>query len=137
FSPDVAKLVSTVPGVAAVSPTGTGEARFDDSSATYSSVDPATVEQAVQLKVTSGSAATLGVDGVLVRGSVATGKGWHIGQQVPVVFPATGKRVLTVRGLFDGKGYLDGDYLISQQTEEASVPDRLDATVLVLVEKGA
>jgi putative ABC transport system permease protein len=137
FSPDVAELVRAVPGVAAVSPTGTGEARVDGSSATYSSVDPTTVERAIKLKVTAGSAATLGADGILVRGSVAKSKGWHLGQQVPVTFPATGKRVLTIKGLFDGTGYLDGDYLISQQTEEASVPDRLDSTVLVMVSKGA
>jgi len=137
FSPDVAELVRAVPGVAAVSATGTGEARFDGSSATYSSVDPATVERAVKLKVTAGAAAALGADGVLVRGSVAKGKGWTLGDRVPVTFPATGKRVLTIKGLYDGKGYLDGDYVISQQTEEASVPDRLDSTVLVMLRNGA
>ena len=51
---------------------------------------PSTVGRAIKVEMTSGSVATLGGDGILVRGSVARGKGWHVGQQVPVTFPATG-----------------------------------------------
>jgi putative ABC transport system permease protein len=137
FSPDVSGIVKAVPGVRTVSPTGFGEARFAGGTETYSSVDPKTVDQVLDLKVTSGSASTLGNNGILVRESTAKGKGWHIGQTVPVTFPATGTTDLTVRGLYTGTGYLDGNYVISLATEEAHVPDRLVGTELVLTDDGA
>ena len=137
FSPDVTALVRQVPGVKVVSPTGYGEVRVAGSGGTYSSVDASTVDQALDLKISSGSAASLGIDGILVKGSVARSKGWHVGQPLPVTFPASGTTALTIRGLYDGTGYLDGSYIISQATEEAHVPDRLDSSVLVLVDDGA
>ena len=137
FSPDVSSLVRAVPGVSVASPTGFGEVRVAGSAAMYSSVDPATVDQVLDLDVTSGSAASLGTDGVLVKGSLARSKGWHVGQRLPVTFPASGSTTLTIRGLYDGTGYLDGSYIISQATDEAHVPDRLDGSILVLVEHGA
>ncbi|MCU1599614.1 MAG: ABC-type transport system, involved in lipoprotein release, permease component [Frankiales bacterium] len=136
FSPDVANLVRAVPGVRTVSPTGFGEARVGSSTETYSSVDPATVEQVLKLKVSSGSAA-LGTDGIMVRTAFAKDKGYRLGQTVPVTFPATGTVRLTIKGMYDGTGYLDGNYVISLATEEAHVPDRLIAGALVLVDKGA
>ncbi|MDX6213272.1 MAG: putative transport system permease protein [Frankiales bacterium] len=137
FSPDVENLVRSVPGVAAVSATGYGEARFGGSSAAYSSVDPTTVERALNLKLSSGSASALGTDGVLVKGDTARSRGWRVGQQVPVEFAATGTHTFTVRGLFDGTGYLDGDYIISLAAEETNVPDRLESGVLVMLDNGA
>jgi putative ABC transport system permease protein len=137
FSPDVTEIVKAVPGVRTVSPTGFGEAHVAGSSATYSSVDPKTVDQVLSLKVSSGSAGTLGTDGVLVRESTAKDKGWRVGQTVPFTFAATGTTRLTIRGLYTGSGFLDGNYIISQATEEARVPDRLVGSELVLVDRGA
>src|SRR5206468_1346565 len=108
-----------VPGVASVSAVGYGTAKFAGSSTSYASVDPATVSQALNLRPTSGSVSTLGRDGVLVKTAMAKAHGWHVGSRVPVVFAATGKKELTVRGTLDGSGYLEGDYIISLATEEA------------------
>jgi putative ABC transport system permease protein len=137
FSPEVTQMVRGVPGVDVVSATGSGSARVAGTSAMYSSVDPATAERALKLKLTSGSAASLGRDGILVRTSTAKSNGWHVGQQIPVTFPATGNQELTVRGLYDGKGFLDGNYVISLATEEANVPDRLETGDLVILDRGA
>src|SRR3954454_12496032 len=134
FSPDVAAIVRKVPGVAAASPTGYGEARVAGDATTYSSVDPATVDKVLNLEVTSGSATSLGTDGILVKGSIAKSKGWHVEQRLPLVSPADGATSLTIRGLYDGTGYLDGSYIISAATDEAHQPDRLDGTILVTVD---
>jgi putative ABC transport system permease protein len=137
FSPDVEQLVRSVPGVAVASATGAGEARFDGTSAAYSSVDPSTVQRALNLKVTSGSAAALGTDGVMVKGAVAKEKGWHVGDRVPVEFAATGSHSFTIRAVYDGTGFLDGDFAISLAAEEANVPNRLETSVLVMLDDGA
>src|SRR3954453_4360521 len=133
FSPDVAAIVRKVPGVAAASPTGYGEAGVAGEATTYASVDPMTVDKVLNLDVTSGSAKALGTDGILVKGSLAKSKGWHVGQRLPVVFPADGATSLVIRGLYDGTGYLDGSYIISAAAAKAHQPDRLDGTILVTV----
>jgi putative ABC transport system permease protein len=137
FSPDVAAVVSHVPGVATASPTSWGEARFNGEGASYSSIDPATVDKVLDLDISSGSAASLGTDGVLVATDVAKANSWKVGSVVPVEFAATGKKSLVVRGTFSGTGYLDGKYLISLAAHEANEPDRLDSGVLVRVAPGA
>jgi putative ABC transport system permease protein len=95
------------------------------------------VAQALKLKLTAGSVRGLDRNGVLVKTSTAKANKWHVGDHVPVVFAATGKKDFTIRGTFDGTGYLDGDYLISLKTEEANVSDRLESGGLVLLDKGA
>src|SRR3954467_9369036 len=137
FSPEVTEIVKRVPGVASVSAVGYGTAKIAGGSTTYSSVDPATLAEALKLKLTAGSVAELDHSGVLVKTATAKANKWHVGQHVPVVFPATGKQDFTIRGTFDGTGYLDGDYLISLKTEEANVADRLESGGLVMLDKGA
>jgi putative ABC transport system permease protein len=137
FSPEVGRVVADVPGVAAATSTGWGEARFDGEPSSFSSVDPDTAATALELGVTSGSVADLGTDGLLVSGAIAASHGWTVGSTVPVEFAATGSVPLQVRGIFEADGYLDGSYVISRATQAANVPGSLVASVLVVLEDGA
>jgi putative ABC transport system permease protein len=74
---------------------------------------------------------------VMVKGSVAKEKGWHVGDRVPVEFAATGNHSFTIRGVYDGTGFLDGDFVISLAAEEVNVPNRLETSVLVMLDDGA
>jgi putative ABC transport system permease protein len=137
YSPEVVKAVARVPGVAFVSPTGYGMARFAGAAASYSSVDPATVEQALRLDLSAGTARTLGIDGVLVSTKTAQAHGWHVGDTVPAEFASTGKQDLHVTGIFANKGYLGSDFVISVAAQEAHEPDRLVASAVVKIADGA
>jgi putative ABC transport system permease protein len=137
FSPEVGRVVADVPGVAAATSTGWGEARFDGEPSSFSSVDPDTAAAALELGVTSGSVTDLGTDGLLVSGAIAASHGWAVGSTVPVEFAATGSVPLQVRGTFEADGYLDGDYIVSRATQEANNPGSLVASVLVVLEDGA
>jgi len=138
FSPEVVKAVAAVPGVDVVSPTGYGEARIAGESTFYSSLDPATADQLLNLDVTSGSTADLGKDGVLISKSVAEDKGWAVGDVVHSEFAATGKHDLTVSGIFASTGgFTDGDYLISIEAQNAFAGAQLVSAGLVLVADGA
>jgi putative ABC transport system permease protein len=137
FSPEVSRVVSDVPGVAAVSAMGWGTARFAGADGEYTSVDPATVERVLDLHLTAGSANALGTDGVLVAADVAATHGWKVGDTVPVEFAATGRQDLHVRGLLGDRGFVDSDYVLSLAAHDAAEGDRLDAQALVLVEDGA
>jgi putative ABC transport system permease protein len=134
FSPEVVNVVAGVPGVAVISPTSYGEARFDGVSAAYASVDPTTVEQVLDLGVTSGSVRDLGTDGVMLTTDAAAAHGWTVGDIVPVEFAATGPQDLTVRAVYDNNtGFVESQYVISRATHEANAGDRLDGSALVLV----
>jgi len=136
FSQEAARRAADVPGVATVSAMGWGEARFDGEDGVFSSVDPATLEQVVDLNLTSGSATTLGDDGVLVTTDTAAQHGWTVGSPIPAEFAATGASVLQVRGIYESNALVDG-YLISAATHEANLPNRLDTTVLITLDDGA
>jgi putative ABC transport system permease protein len=138
FSPEVTKVVSEVPGVKVVSAVSFGQARFNGRSQFYSSIDPATAGQALDLQVSAGSIRSTGVDGVLVKKKVARAEGLKVGDIVPVEFAATGKHDLKVTGIFDRTGsFIDANYVISLAGQDAYAGRRLDSTGLVLLDKGA
>jgi putative ABC transport system permease protein len=138
FSPEVSKVVADVPGVAVVSPTSYGQARFAGASSAYASVDPQTVERVLDLGISSGSVKNLGTDGVLITSDTATAHGWKVGDTVPVEFPATGLKSFTVRGVYDNNtGFVESPYVFSRATHEANAGNRLDGSALVLVDPGA
>ena len=71
FSPSATKAVAAVPGVRAASAMGWGQARINGADTAYNSLDPATAEETLTLKVSSGSLKDLGADGVLVAKKTA------------------------------------------------------------------
>jgi putative ABC transport system permease protein len=137
YSPEATRVAATVPGVDTVSAMGWGSARIDGAGASYSSVDPATVEKAFNLAVVSGSPSELGTDGIVVTPGAAKAHGWHVGDSVPVEFAATGAQDLQVRAIVESNRVLESEYLISLATQEANEGDRLDGTALVLLDRGA
>ena len=137
YSPEATRVAATVPGVDTVSAMGWGNARIDGAGASYSSVDPATVEKAFNLDVVSGSPSELGTDGIVVTPGAAKAHGWQVGDSVPVEFAATGAQDLQVRAIVESNRVLESEYLISLATQEANEGDRLDGTALVLLEGGA
>jgi putative ABC transport system permease protein len=137
YSPEATKAAASVPGVDTVSAMGWGQARIAGAGASYSSVDPATVEKAFNLDVVSGSPSDLGTDGIVVTPDAAKAHGWQVGDSVPVEFAATGAQDLQVRAVVESNRVLESDYLISLATQEANEGDRLDGTALVMLDRGA
>src|SRR5207249_623585 len=90
------------------------------------------------LDFSAGNAAALGTTGVLVQKAVAEAHHWKRGSAVPVEFASTGKHVLKVVGIYERTGgFLESDYVVSQQTQEAYDGTRLDTSALVLIDRGA
>jgi putative ABC transport system permease protein len=136
FSREVTREVRAVDGVDTVSPTGFGMARLDGLSQPFVSIDPATAHEVVDLGVESGSIADLGDSGVLVYHDVAQEKGIAVGDTVPAVFSGAGARDLEVVGVFDTKGFVSADYVISNRAHDLAAPHRLEGTTLVTVDDG-
>jgi putative ABC transport system permease protein len=120
-----------------VSANGWGEARFEKSASSFSAVDPATAEAVMNLKVSAGSVADLGDDGVVVSKSIATEKGWKVGDAVTAEFAASGKHRLHVVGVYDGKGWVTDNFLLSIDEQNAFAGPQLVSTALVTLAAGA
>jgi putative ABC transport system permease protein len=137
FSPEVSKIVAGVDGVKTVSAASFGEARFNGQGTFYSSIDPATADQLLDLNLVSGSLGNLGDDGVLVARKVAKANGWHVGDTIPAEFAATGKHDLRLAGIYARTGgFIDGDYVLSLAAQDTFAGKRLDSTALVLLKDG-
>jgi putative ABC transport system permease protein len=137
FSPSVVDAVRDVPGVDRVSANGWGEARFADVPGSFSSVDPTTAEDVMNLHVSRGSIADLGDDGVVVAKSAAAEHGWKLGDTVTAEFAASGKHRLHVVGVYDGKGWIGDDFVLSIAEQNAFAGPQLVSTALVTVRDGA
>jgi putative ABC transport system permease protein len=137
FSPEVTKVVEGVDGVATVSASGYGMAKFDGNVEGFSSIDPKTAEQAYDLGMVEGDASDLTDGGVMVFEDTATKNGLKVGDVVDTAFAKTGAAKLTVDAIYAEKGFVGANYVISLGTHDQYVPDRLESTDMVLVDDGA
>lgn len=137
FSPEVTKVVQAVSGVDEVSASGWGQARFNGTDSTYSAIDPATATAGLNLRLSSGSVSDLGLDGVVVAQKAATTHGWKLGSVINSEFAETGKHTLRVVGIYDSKGWISDDYVISIAAQTAAAGRQLTASGLVTLVDGA
>ncbi|TCO44365.1 putative ABC transport system permease protein [Kribbella antiqua] len=137
FSPEVIKVVKGVSGVSSVTASGWGEARFDGADSSYSAVDPATAADGLNLGVSAGSVAALGTSGVVVAQSAATSHGWKLGDVIQSEFAATGKHDLRIVGIYNGKGWIGDDFIISIAAQTAAAGQQLTSSGLVRLAPGA
>jgi putative ABC transport system permease protein len=136
FSREVIETVREVEGAAVVSRTGYGMAEINGTGQGFSSIEPETADRAFDLAMVSGSPSELGVDGVLVHQDVAEQEGLEMGDPVPAAFGRTGERVFEVVGVFDARGFVGADYVISTRAHDQVDPQRLESTALVVVADG-
>jgi putative ABC transport system permease protein len=136
FSRSVIPTLHDVDGVDTVSAMGRGMAQFDGKAASFASIDPATATEAVDLGMVEGSPEELSDAGVLVYADVAEDKGWQVGDEVTTTFAATGAVTMQVQGLFDTKGFVGADYLISGTAHDTYEPGRLENTAMLLLDEG-
>ncbi len=137
ISPEAARSVRDVDGVAVVSEAGFGRAKFTGQLTRFFSVDPGTLDQVLDIGMEAGKPRDLTDDGVLVSKAKADAHQWKVGDTVPAEFANTGKKDLRIDGIFSHKGYLSADYLISLGAHAREDARHLDATVLVKTTAGA
>src|SRR3954453_19721611 len=137
FSPSVIKTVKAVDGVDQVSANGWGQARLAKANSSFSAGDPTTAEDVMNLEVKAGSVRELGSDGVMVSRSAATAHGWTIGDPITAEFAATGKHQLHVVAIYDGKGWIGDNFVLSIAEQNAFAGPQLATAGLVTLTAGA
>jgi putative ABC transport system permease protein len=137
YSPSVLAAVANADGVDKVSATGWGMARFDGQDSGYSSIDPDTAAEVLNVGVTQGSLADLGADDVMVTKSAATAHGWKVGDTVTSEFAESGTHQLHVAAIYKGKGWISDDFVVSRAAQEALAGPQLVTGAFVTIAAGA
>ena len=137
YSPEAIKAVQGVSGVDKVSAASWGQARFNGADSSYSAVDPATATAGLNLRLSAGSVSDLGTTGVVVAQSAATTNGWKVGDTIGTEFAETGKHTMKVVGIYDSKGWISDDFVISIAAQTAVAGQQLITSGLVTLVPGA
>src|SRR5262249_25650998 len=81
------------------------------------------------------SLSDLSTGGLAVRENVAKDHGWHVGDQIVMVFPLGGATSVPIRAIYKDN-QLNGAFLLSLADYEKHYPDQLDALALVKAKPG-
>jgi putative ABC transport system permease protein len=137
FSTAAAEDVRGVEGVQTVSPVRQAEVHIKDGTSFVSGVDPTTFPTVSELGVTQGSVGALQrTNTIAVFEDTATDNGWGLGDTISVEFPATGTVGLEVVSIYAENGLI-GNYVMSLDTFDANVAQRLDLFDLIKAQNGA
>jgi putative ABC transport system permease protein len=130
LSPSVTQAIDDLPETGAVTSLRYFDAKVDNSTTQASAIDPAHVEEGVELDVRAGTIAQLGANEVAVQADMAKRKNLHVGDTITMFFPETGSQQLTVAALYGTKEPI-GDYAISMQAFDANIAMHVDNDVVV------
>jgi putative ABC transport system permease protein len=130
LSPRLADSLRTLPQLRAVAEFRLGQAKIAGSSRFVGGVDPVAFGSIIDLDVGSGSLADLTGDTLAVDSATARGKGWHVGDEVRVVFSRTGARTLRIAAIYR-RADAGGQYLVGLSTFGANFDQQFDARIFV------
>ncbi len=130
LSPTVAQAVDALPETASVTSFRTAPATLEGAAVQITGIDPANVEQHLDVDVKAGAVSGLGANQVGVLQQTAKEHGWKVGDDVTFTFAETGAQHFTVGAIYGLKDPL-GDYTISQQAFEANVAHQNDQALFV------
>lgn len=135
FSPRIARDLEELPEVEVASPFRFGEWKGSDGGArTLLGVDPATIDDVMELGIVSGSLEELEDGGLLMRDVEAEGRGISAGGSIEMTFAATGKQTVPVVGVFSGE--IDDRYLLALPTYEDNFARQQDLQVHLVASSG-
>ena len=137
FSTAAAEDMRAVPDVQTVSQIRQSETKIEGGSAFVSGIEPGTFPAVSEAGVVAGRLEDLAnPNSIAVYDDTAKDNGWALGDTVPVEFPATGTKDLTVVAIYSENGLI-GDYAVSLDTFDVNVSNQLDVFVLIKAEDGA
>ena len=126
LSPEAGETVAALPEVGAMSPMRYSPAMVDGAGATLSAMDPAQIDQVVDLAVTDGSTLDLAADEIAVNATTAEADGIAVGDELTVEFARTGAQAFRVAAIYDTLEPM-GPYTMSLAALDANGVERVDS----------
>jgi putative ABC transport system permease protein len=106
-------------------------AQVDGHSSLVTAMDPAGLENVIDLGIESGNLADLEPGTILIAATAADELGVGVGDDVTVTFPETGDKTLQVVGTFGGGSLINASYLMTLPDYTANVTSRMDGAILM------
>jgi putative ABC transport system permease protein len=131
LSPTVAQAVQALPETASVTTFRTATAAIHGATVPVTGIDPATVEQHLDVGVKAGAVRALGAHELGVLQQTAEDHHWHVGDTITMTFPETGVQRFTIAMIYSLRDPL-GDYTMSDQAFTANVAHVSDQAVFVI-----
>ena len=129
--------MAAVPGVEAISPERTANARVGSANVGVTAVDGATIGQLLRVDVKSGSLSSLSRGEVMVEQHTANSHDLKVGSPIRLDFARTGEQTLIVGGTYASSQLIGTNYLVSADVFEADFTDQLDQVLMIRVARGA
>jgi putative ABC transport system permease protein len=138
LSPEVAARVAALPEVAAVSSVRFGHWLDRGTTSALSAVDPATLPDVADARMTAGSFSVLDDGGIVLADKVARERGLKVGDTLAMTFPRDGEQRMRVVGLMDDDSAraLSTSYVLSLGTYAQHYSENVDAAVYVALADG-
>ena len=130
LSPTVAQAVDALPETASVTSFRMAPATLAGETVQVTGIDPAHVEQHLDVDVQAGAVSALGAHEIGVQQQTAKEHGWKVGDDVTFTFAETGAQHFTVGVIYGLRDPL-GDYTMSQQAFAANVAHQNDQALFV------
>jgi putative ABC transport system permease protein len=130
LSPQLAADVGDLPEVDSAVGIGRGFASIDDDTREMTVADPADLDAAVDVDVTSGSLADLANDEIAISEATADANGWSLGDPVTVTFADGASADLTVGATYDVSDIVGG-YVVPLETYAPHTNQPVDSTVVI------
>ena len=129
FSQDVAARLKANPAFAAVEEVRQGLFGYKGAAQGIQGVDPARLNDVMQVKLQAGSVSALTDGTIMVYKETAKSNGWKVGDTVRAQFARTGNQDLKIVGIYTDNRLL-GNYVVSLGTYEKNFTQQLDIIVL-------
>ena len=142
ISPGTGEAMRQLPGVETVSSLTNSQAQIEGYSGKPfgSGIDPPTFNQAWELTIDKGTPALLSnlrSREILLEKNAAESNGFDVGDRVEMTTPIGNRPVFRVRGTYEDKGALVGDFVVTNQVIREDFGVRDDFLEFVVVQPGA
>ncbi len=128
------RSIANLPEVTSASGVRAGQAEIDGSVTQIIAADPAKIDSLFDLQPKAGKLADLSPTGIAVLDSVASDKGWKVGDTVPIKFAQTGTQQFKVESIYTQSGFTN--YVITIDAYEKNFVDQFDFQVYVSAKGG-
>jgi putative ABC transport system permease protein len=123
------QALAKLPDVASASGIQAGQAEIDGSVQQVIAANPSQIDSLFDLRPSQGKIGQLTPNGIAVLDSIASDKGWKVGDTIPITFAQTGTQDFTLESIYQQSGFTN--YVITTAAYERNFTDRFDFQVYV------
>jgi putative ABC transport system permease protein len=128
------RSLAQLPEVTSASGIRAGQAEIGGSVQQVIAADPNEIDSLFDLRPSQGKLGDLSPNGIAVLDSIASDKGWKVGDTIPITFAQTGKQEFKLESIYQQAGFTN--YVITTDAYQRNFRDQFDFQVYVSAKDG-